>query len=158
MPEMDGLELQRAVNARHPAMSIIFVSGAGDIRSIVDAVKAGAVDFLTKPVRKVALLAVIETALERSRALVRVAEEIHGFRELFDALTPREQEVAKLVACGKLNKQIAGDLGTATTTVKVHRGRVMRKLGVNSVAALVRFLDKIGIDADSVTGESPEPR
>ena len=143
MPGMTGLELQEALERAGRALPIVFISGRADVPASVKAMKAGAVDFLSKPVDEGDLLAAIEGALERdhSRRTERAVREALDTR--FGRLTPREQEVCALVAAGLLNKQIAAELGTTEKTVKVHRGRVMAKLEVNSVAELVRLFDRV---------------
>jgi len=138
MPGLSGLELQRALVEADDPRPIIFLSGRGDIPSTVEAMKAGAVDFLTKPCDEAKLLAAVQAAVEKDRA----AREAHAERESIDArvatLTPREREVLSRVVAGKLNKQIAAELGTAEKTVKVHRARMMRKMQFDSLAELVR--------------------
>lgn len=141
MPGLDGLALQKALSERRLALPVLFLTGRGDIPSSVKAMKAGATDFLTKPVDDRVLFEAIVHALERGRA-ERVARHRRAeARERVETLTPREREVLEGVAAGRLNKQIAGDLGIAEKTVKVHRARVMEKLGVSSVAELVRISD-----------------
>ncbi len=145
MPGLDGLELQQALTAERSQRPVIFLTGKGDIPTSVRAMRAGAVDFLTKPVGDDDLLAAIARA-ERKDAETRSAlADLHSINARFANLTPREHEVMTHVIAGRLNKQIAGDLGTVEKTVKVHRGRVMSKLGVRSVADLVRLAEKAGI-------------
>ncbi|PYK35068.1 MAG: DNA-binding response regulator, partial [Verrucomicrobia bacterium] len=122
-----------------------FITGHGDIPMCAEAMKAGAVDFLRKPFRGDELLQCVHNALVRSAVQRRHSAEKNGARRLLDLLTPREFEVMQLVITGMLNKQIAGEMGTAEKTVKVHRGRVMQKLGVTSVAGLVRLVQRAGI-------------
>jgi len=145
MPGIDGLELQQALTAERSQRPVIFLTGKGDIPTSVRAMRAGAVDFLTKPVGDDDLLAAIARA-ERKDAETRSAlADLNSINARFANLTPREHEVMTHVIAGRLNKQIAGDLGTVEKTVKVHRGRVMSKLGVRSVADLVRLAEKAGI-------------
>src|SRR5581483_6219211 len=144
MPGMDGLQLQRAIQAAGYSQPIIFISGNTDVPSTGQAMKAGALDFLTKPFDERQLLDAVEAALARDRELRAKQAVRDRARELLEILTPRERQVAELVARGMLNKQIAFELGTTESTVKVHRGRAMEKLNVDSVAELVRLLDSIG--------------
>jgi FixJ family two-component response regulator len=145
MPGLDGLELQQALTAEGLQRPVIFLTGKGDIPTSVRAMRAGAIDFLTKPVSDDDLLAAIARA-ERKDAETRSAlADLNSINARFANLTPREHEVMTHVIAGRLNKQIAGDLGTVEKTVKVHRGRVMSKLGVRSVADLVRLAEKAGI-------------
>lgn len=145
MPGLGGLELQQRLggDARLP---IVFLTGHGDIPMSVQAVKAGAVDFLTKPVKSVELLRAVDAALELARAWHSAAGLTAGLRARFVQLTAREREVLAHVIAGKLNKVIAAELGTSEQTIKVHRGRVMDKLGVASVADLVRAAQQLGVD------------
>ena len=145
MPDLDGLALQQALGASGSCRPVIFLTGRGDIPTTVRAMRAGAVDFLTKPVSDTDLLTAIERA-ERRDGETRAAEAGRiSFNTRLAMLTPREREVMQHVVAGRLNKQIAGVLGTAEKTVKVHRGRVMAKLGVRSVADLVRLAERSGI-------------
>ena len=147
MPGLDGLELQQALAAGGCARPVIFLTGRGDIPTSVRAMRAGAIDFLTKPVSDDDLLAAIARA-EKEDAETRQADtELQSIAARIALLTPREREVMTHVIAGKLNKQIAADLGSAEKTVKVHRSRVMEKMGVRSVAALVRLTAKAGISA-----------
>jgi FixJ family two-component response regulator len=147
MPGLDGLELQQALAAGGCARPVIFLTGRGDIPTSVRAMRAGAIDFLTKPVTDDDLLAAIARA-EKEDAETRQADtELRSIAARIALLTPREREVMTHVIAGKLNKQIAADLGSAEKTVKVHRSRVMEKMGVRSVAALVRLTAKAGISA-----------
>jgi len=138
MPGLSGLELQQALAASPDARPVVFISGRGDVPSSVAAMKAGAVDFLVKPFEERALLAAVHCAVEKDRAARRAREESSQIARRVAALTPREREVLARVVDGKLNKQIAAELGTAEKTVKVHRARMMRKMGVDSLAGLVR--------------------
>ena len=143
MPGASGLDLQQALNGREQALPIIFLTGHGDIPMSVQAIKAGAVDFLTKPVQREALLAAVKNALTRD-ADNRAAFEKHvSLRSNYDALTERERAVFALVVAGKLNKQIAGELGIAERTVKAHRAQVMQKMHVDSLAELVHVAEQL---------------
>jgi len=145
MPELDGLQLQRSLADDGLDRPIIFLTGNGDIPSTVQAMKAGAIDFLTKPVRREQLLAAIACAEEKDAAARRMRDRRRAVESKLGRLTPREREVLEHVIAGELNKQIAAILGTAEKTVKVHRGRMMAKLGVRSVAELVRFSQQADI-------------
>jgi FixJ family two-component response regulator len=142
MPGMTGLELQDALERSGHALPIVFISGHADIPASVKAMKAGAIDFLTKPVDDRQLLSAIEQALARDAAARADRAERDAARAALGRLTPREGQVCAHVATGKLNKQIAGELGISEKTVKVHRARVMEKLAVASVAELVRVVDR----------------
>jgi FixJ family two-component response regulator len=145
LPEFDGLELQRRLVSERIERPVIFVTGRGDIPASVAAMKAGAVDFLTKPVKSADLLTAISRAQERDALARRARAERQSMEDRLAALTPREREVLAHVIAGQLNKQIAASLGTAEKTVKVHRGRMMAKLGVRNVAELVRLAERAGI-------------
>lgn len=147
LPGLSGLDLQRELAANDIQLPIIFITGYGDIPMSVTAMKAGALEFLTKPFRDQDLLDAIQKALERDRGAWRQRMETAELRARFDALTAREREVMRLVVAGRLNKQIAGELGTSEITIKIHRGQVMKKLGAGSVAELVRMTEKLGITA-----------
>jgi FixJ family two-component response regulator len=142
---LSGLDLQKRIAEADMEIPIIFISGHGDIPMTVQAMKAGAVEFLTKPLRDQDLLDAIQHALERDRKAREEREENQSLRRRFASLTQREREVMALVVTGLLNKQIAGELGTSETTVKIHRHQVMEKMAANSVAELVRMSDIIGI-------------
>jgi len=146
MPGLDGFELQRRLGACAERLSIVFLTGRGDIPMSVRAIKAGAVDFLTKPVRSADLLRAVRTALEQTQARQSAMQSAAALRGRFEQLTPREREVLGHVVAGKLNKVIAAELGTTEQTIKVHRGRVMDKLGVTSVADLVRAAQALGVE------------
>jgi len=146
MPGFDGLQMQQVLADRGSALPIIFLTGHGDIPSSVRAMKRGAVDFLTKPVNGDDLLAAVRNAIGRCEALHREREEIADIRRRFTTLTPREREVLAHVLSGKLNKQIAADLGTIEHTIKVHRARVMQKMQARTLAALVRLAQRAGIE------------
>jgi len=143
MPGLGGLELQDALKGREE--QIVFITGHGDVPMCAGAMKAGAVDFLTKPVDDEELLAAVRRALARSAEVREIAAGRTAARTHLDALTPREFEVLLGVIAGKLNKQIADDLGAAEKTIKVHRARVMEKMGVTSVADLVRVAQAAGV-------------
>jgi FixJ family two-component response regulator len=145
MPGLDGLELQRALSERGHRLPVVFLTGQGDIPKSVRAMKDGAVDFLTKPVDDEVLIAAVRRALEKDRAGRRARGELADARARLATLTPRERDVLEGVVAGHLNKQIAGSLGIAEKTVKVHRGRVMEKMGAASLADLVRLADHLGI-------------
>ncbi len=145
MPGFNGLDLQNAMRAANMPIPIIFITGHGDIPMSVRAMKAGAVDFLSKPVQSKVLLRAIDQALARAALESKDLAETKQLQACFDSLTPREQEVMVLVVTGLLNKQIAHELGTVEKTVKVHRARVMAKMGAASVADLVRFAEKLGL-------------
>ena len=145
MPELDGLELQRRLTEKGCLLPIIFLTGHGDIPTSVRAMKAGAVDFLTKPVRDEDLLKAVRLAVDKDRASRHHRAETLAIEERIATLTPREMEVLLLVVSGKLNKQIAADLGTVEKTIKVHRARVMEKMGADSLAELVRLASRAAL-------------
>jgi len=138
MPGLSGLDLQKALASSPDPRPVVFISARGDVPSSVAAMKAGAVDFLTKPFDQEQLLAAVHAAIERDRSARIAREERSSIGERVATLTPREREVLSRVVDGRLNKQIAAELGTAEKTVKVHRARMMRKMGVDSLAGLVR--------------------
>jgi len=145
LPGLSGLDLQAELAAAGRTMPIVFVTGHGDIPSSVKAMKAGAVDFLLKPVRAATLLQAVRAAVERDALSRRAREAADAVAARLGVLTPREREVLALIVTGKLNKQVAFDLGITLKTVKAHRGRIMEKLGVSSLAELVRLAEKAGV-------------
>lgn len=144
LPGLNGLELQKRVAVERTDMPIIFITGYGDVPKTVQAMKAGAVEFLTKPLNDEVLLGAVRQALERSRAALSQEAEIQELRNCYVSLTPRERQVMALVVSGLLNKQIGGELGISEITVKAHRGQVMQKMKANSLADLVRMAAKLG--------------
>ena len=140
---LSGLDFQRQLAARNCHIPIIFITGHGDIPMSVRAMKAGAVEFLTKPFRDQDLLDAVRIALEKDRERRERKKEVSELKERYNSLTPREQEVISMVVSGMLNKQIADQLGTAENTVKVHRSRAMEKMHAQSVAELVKMIDKL---------------
>ncbi|HYH43793.1 MAG TPA: response regulator [Burkholderiales bacterium] len=145
MPGLNGLELQEALHARHSFLPIIFLTGRADVPISVQAMKGGALDLLVKPVDESDLLAAIDRALARDRELRESSAQTASVEQRLATLTPREREVLTHVIEGRLNKQIAGDLGTVEKTIKVHRARMMEKMQVRSVAELVRLMERAAI-------------
>jgi FixJ family two-component response regulator len=145
LPGMSGLDFQRELAESGIHIAIVFITGHGDIPMTVRAMKAGAVEFLTKPFRDQDLLDAIQQGLERDRARRAQEAEVATLRERFESLTPREREVLPWVVSGLPNKQIADAVGASEATIKVHRSQLMRKMGVQSVAELVRMAEKMGI-------------
>jgi FixJ family two-component response regulator len=144
MPGLNGLELQQQL-AERTDMPIIFITGHGDVPMSVQAMKAGAVEFLTKPFNDNVLLDAIRNAIERSRAALRLDAELQAVRHSYESLTPREREVMALVVSGLLNKQVGGELGISEITVKAHRGQVMRKMKAESLPDLVTMAARLGL-------------
>jgi FixJ family two-component response regulator len=147
MPGLNGLELQEALTAMGSELPIIFLTGHGDIPMSVQAMKRGALDFLTKPVNDEDLLKAVHVAIEKDRLQRQTRAEVTEIQQRLATLTPREREVMEHVISGQLNKQTAADLGTVEKTIKVHRARVMEKMKVQSVAELVRLAERVGIRA-----------
>lgn len=145
LPGVSGLDFQSELAKAHTPIPIIFITGHGDIPMSVKAMKAGAVEFLTKPFRDQDLLDAIQVALERSRSARESEKAAFELKARFETLTPREQEVMARVTSGLLNKQVAAEIGVSEITVKVHRGNVTRKMGAKSFAELVRMADMLGI-------------
>jgi FixJ family two-component response regulator len=145
MPGLNGLELQEALTTKGSELPIIFLTGHGDIPMSVQAMKRGALDFLTKPVNDEDLLKAVHVAIEKDRLQRQTRAEVTEIQQRLATLTPREREVMEHVISGQLNKQTAADLGTVEKTIKVHRARVMEKMKVQSVAELVRLAERVGM-------------
>ncbi|MGH9969002.1 MAG: response regulator transcription factor [Pyrinomonadaceae bacterium] len=145
LPDLNGLELQKLIGSDRMEMPIIFVTGHGDVPMTVQAMKAGAVEFLTKPFDDEVLLSAIRNAIKRSAATLDDQAEISALRNRFESLTPREQEVMRLVVSGMLNKQIGLKLDISEITVKAHRGKMMQKMKADSVADLVKTAVRLGL-------------
>ena len=142
---LDGLDVQKRVSIERPEMPIIFITGHGDVRTTVQAMKAGASEFLTKPFRDDLMLSAIREALERSRVALGHEAEMSVLRDCYASLSPRERQVMGLVVSGLLNKQVGGELGISEITVKAHRGQVMQKMKADSLADLVRMAGRLGL-------------
>jgi FixJ family two-component response regulator len=147
LPDGNGLDLQTRIAVDRADMPIIFITGHGNIPMTVRAMKAGAIEFLTKPFRSEVLLSAIQNAIEQSHVALRDAASLAAVRASYALLTSREREVMALVVCGRLNKQIGGELGISEITVKAHRGRVMQKMKANSLADLVRIAARVNLKA-----------
>ena len=149
LPDINGLDLQQQIAGRdHPP--VIFITGRPDVRTSVRALKAGAIDFLTKPFTEQELLAAVRVALEQDRRTRRERSELADLWQRFSLLTPREREVLPLVASGLLNKQAAAQLGISETTLQIHRGKIMKKMQAKSLAALVRMAGSLQLPLDSI--------
>jgi FixJ family two-component response regulator len=146
LPGLNGLDLQKRVAVERADMPIIFITGHGDVPMTVQAMKAGAVEFLTKPFGDEVLLSAIRNALERSRTALALGAEMRTLQDCYTSLTGREREVMALVVSGLLNKQVGGELGISEITVKAHRGQVMRKMKADSLPHLVAMAAKLGLD------------
>ena len=145
LPDLNGLELQTRIADDMGDMPVIFITGYGDVPTTVRAMKAGAVEFLTKPFGEDVLLGAIRHAIDRSCAVLADAAVTRALRDRYASLTPREQEVIALVVSGRLNKQVGGDLGISEITVKAHRGKMMQKMKARSLPDLVRMASKLGL-------------
>lgn len=154
LPDVNGLELQKRVAAERSDMPIIFITGYGDVPMTVQAMKGGALEFLTKPFRSDVLLGALGSAIERSRAALDREAEMRALRESYASLTSRERQVMALVVSGRLNKQVGGELGISEITVKAHRGQVMRKMKARSLADLVRMAARLRRRAE---GQANQP-
>ncbi len=148
LPGLSGLDLQQELTASNTDLPVIFITGHGDIPMSVRAMKAGAVEFLTKPFREQDLLEAIERAIKQSRIIRQLNAIMLVLQKRYASLTPREREVFPLVTSGFLNKQIAGQLGTSEKTIKVHRGQVMQKMKAESLADLIQMAAKLGVLSD----------
>ncbi len=147
LPGPSGLEFQRTLTTSGSPLPVIFISGHGDISMSVQAIKAGAIDFLTKPLHEQKLLDAIQTAIERDRARRAEEKDFAQLQERFETLTPREQEVMMIVITGRPNKQIAAELKLSEMTVKIHRSQLMRKMRAKSLVELVRMVDTLKVSA-----------
>ena len=156
LPGLGGLDLQGELTRAGVRIPIIFMTGRGSIPMTVRAMKAGAVEFLTKPVRPRDLLAAVRAAIERDRGAQRSRREAEALRERYERLTPREREVLALVVAGQLNKQIAGELATSERTVKFHRAHVMEKMAAASLAELVQMAGQLGLSPEGGAGPVPK--
>lgn len=145
LPGLSGLDLQADLAKANIHTPIIFITGHGDIPMTVRAMKSGAVDFLTKPVRDQDMLDAVQAAIQRDRKRREIEKTVSNLRSRFESLTPRERDVLSLVASGKMNKNVAAELGLAEITVKIYRGQIMRKMGAKSLAELVKMNEALGI-------------
>ncbi|MGN8342495.1 response regulator transcription factor [Pseudomonas sp. SMV71] len=152
LPDLNGLDLQSAIASDRPLMPVIFITGYGDVPRSVRAMKAGAVEFLTKPFDDDVLLNAISDALESSRVALDREASLRELRQAYETLTPREQEVLAMVVAGRMNKVIASDLGISEITVKAHRGKVMRKMNARSLADLVKMSARLVQDEPLAKG------
>lgn len=156
LPGLNGLELQKRIAAERPDMPIIFITGFGDVPMTVQAMKAGAVEFLTKPFSDESLLSAIRNAIERSRVVLGHETELRKLRARYALLTMRERQVMTLVISGMLNKQVGGELGISEITVKAHRGSVMRKMKADSLAELIRMAARLRLRRTPLLANEPE--
>ena len=152
MPGLSGMDLQSELAQSGINIPIIFITAHGDIPTTVRAMKAGAVEFLTKPFRGRSLLEAINAAIERDRSAHKERSETRELRERYEQLTPREREVMPLIASGMLNKQVAGELATTERTIKFHRAHIMQKMKAESLADLVRMVEKLGARGSQIQG------
>ncbi len=157
LPGLNGLELQKRIAMERTDMPIIFITGHGDVPKTVQAMKAGAVEFLTKPFGDDVLLNAVRQALERSRVVLSCEAEMQTLRDRHAALTPRERQVMALVASGLLNKQVGGELGISEITVKAHRGKVMEKMKAESLADLVKMASRLSVSRGARFDVMPNP-
>jgi FixJ family two-component response regulator len=152
LPGVSGLDFQAELARNNIHVPIIFITGHGDIPMTVRAMKAGAIEFLTKPVREQDLLDAVQAGLNRDRTRRESDKAVSGLQQRYDSLTPREKEIIGYVASGLMNKQIAAEVGISEITVKVHRGNLMRKMGARSLADLVRMVDQMGLSRPQKKG------
>ncbi|WP_262966674.1 response regulator transcription factor [Methylobacter psychrophilus] len=150
MPGINGLKMQQVLADQDYTLPIIFLTGHGDIRMSVQAIKQGAIDFLTKPVNDSILIAAIQSALEKDRIARKIFSELSELRQRLAKLTPREREVLSHIISGKINKKIAAELGTVEKTIKVHRAHLMMKLKVHSLAELVKLAERLGVTSSPI--------
>ena len=156
LPGLGGLDLQKRIAVERPDMPIIFITGHGDVATTVQAMKAGAVEFLTKPFNHDVMLKTIRQAIERSRVILAHETKMRALRDSYRSLTTREREVMTLVVSGRLNKQVGSELGISEITVKAHRGKVMEKMKADSLAELVKIAARLRV-ASASRGDAPAP-
>jgi FixJ family two-component response regulator len=152
LPGLNGLELQQQISVQRPEMPIIFITGYGDVPTTVQAMKAGAVEFLQKPFAEDVLLDAVRGALERSEVALQASTAVDKLRQRYEALSQRERQVMQLIVSGLLNKQVGGELGISEITVKAHRGRVMQKMEARSFADLVKMAATLGLQTGASSG------